>query len=43
MLEKKVPPPFVPEIENDQDISNIDGVFTREKPSETPEDSNLLK
>ena len=43
MLERKVAPPFVPDIKSDQDISHIDGVFTKEKPSETPEESSLLK
>ena len=33
----------MPKIENDQDISNIDKMFTKETPSETPEDSMLLR
>lgn len=40
---REVTPPFVPKIENDQDISNIDKMFTKETPSETPEDSMLLR
>ena len=40
---KRIAPPFVPEIESEADTQNIDRVFTKEKPSETPEDSLLLK
>lgn len=39
---KSVEPPFVPQIESDLDLRNIDRMFTREKPNETPEDSLLL-
>ena len=35
--------PFIPEVADDLDLRNIDRVFTREKPSETPEDSILLQ
>ena len=35
--------PFKPKINNEVDLSNIDRVFTREMPRETPEDSSLLR
>ena len=35
--------PFVPQIENDLDLRNIDKLFTKEKPQETPEESMLLQ
>ena len=39
-----ISPVFVPKIENELDLSNIDRFFTREEPSETPTDeSSLLK
>jgi hypothetical protein len=41
-LEHKITqPPFVPKIESDNDLSNIDKMFTKESPNETPDD-NLL-
>lgn len=37
-------PPYVPEIDNSLDLKNIDRMFTREAPRETPiEESILLK
>jgi hypothetical protein len=33
----------VPHIEGDLDVRNIDRMFTREMPRETPEDSMLLQ
>ena len=42
--QKLVQPIFVPKIDNNLDLSNIDRFFTREEPSETPEDdSSILK
>ena len=43
MIERKVTPEFVPQIENNMDVRNIDKMFTREQPSETPEVSILLQ
>jgi hypothetical protein len=40
---KDITPPFVPKIESDLDLRNIDRMFTREMPRETPEDSMLLQ
>ena len=42
MLAKQVPTPFVPETKNITDLGNIDKMFTKERPSETPEESNYL-
>ena len=44
-LEKlEVEPIFVPHIDSQLDLSNIDRFFTRENPAETPEDdSSILK
>lgn len=36
MLEKKLPPPFVPQIKSRTDTSNFDDEFTKEKPVLTP-------
>lgn len=37
-------PIFVPKVDNNLDLSNIDRFFTREEPAETPEDeSSILK
>ena len=43
MKQKKVQPTFVPKVEDDLDVSNIDGVFTNEQPTETPTDESLLQ
>ena len=43
MYQRQVPPPFVPQIESDLDLRNIDKMFTKEKPAETPEVSMLLQ
>jgi hypothetical protein len=44
MYDKKVKPIFVPKVDNSLDLSNIDRYFTREEPTETPEDdSSILK
>ena len=43
MLAKQVPAPFIPETKSINDLGNIDKMFTREKPSETPEESNYLQ
>eukprot|EP00347_Sterkiella_histriomuscorum_P007156 403350050 len=41
-LEKKlIKPPFKPRVNGEEDTQNIDMVFTREKPQETPDDSSL--
>ena len=42
-LNKEIRVPFKPQIESELDVSNIDRVFTRENPRETPEDSMLLQ
>lgn len=40
----QIDPIFVPHIEGQLDLSNIDRFFTRENPAETPEDdSSILK
>ena len=41
-MRKEMAAPFVPHIEGDLDVRNIDRMFTRELPRETPEDSMLL-
>ncbi len=35
-------PPYTPIIESGLDVSNIDRMFTREAPRETPDDGNML-
>ncbi|KAI9344598.1 kinase-like domain-containing protein [Obelidium mucronatum] len=35
-MEKKVPPPWRPNIKNERDVSNFDAEFTKEKPVLTP-------
>ena len=40
---RSIPSLFVPQIENDMDLRNIDKMFTKEKPAETPEVSMLLQ
>jgi hypothetical protein len=42
MAKLQVPPPFVPQIKSSTDIQNIDKMFTRERPKETPEESSYL-
>jgi len=49
MLRKEVPPLFVPKISESKDtdksdvnLVNIDKMFTRERPTETPEESHFL-
>ncbi|RKP05470.1 kinase-like domain-containing protein, partial [Thamnocephalis sphaerospora] len=41
MLQKKVPPPFFPEVKSRTDVSNFDEEFTRERPVLTPTQSVL--
>ena len=43
MYLRQVKAPFVPQIASDLDLRNIDRMFTKEKPAETPEDSMLLQ
>ena len=43
LKERRIKAPFVPEIQDDLDLSNIDKMFTNEKAQETPEVSLLLK
>lgn len=43
LLEKRVTPPFVPNVSSETDISLIDTDFTNEVPQETPADSSNLK
>lgn len=40
-LQKKVPPPFIPVIQHEKDVSNFDEEFTRELPVLTPINSQL--
>ena len=42
MEERKVKVPFVPQIGSSSDVDNIDKVFTREMPTETPEETSTL-
>ena len=43
LANKKIEPVFVPKVENDLDLSNIDRFFTKEDARETPEDENILR
>ena len=43
MYQRQVASPFVHQIESDLDLRNIDKMFTKEKPAETPEVSMLLQ
>mmetsp|Transcript_37501 Transcript_37501/g.49301 ORF Transcript_37501/g.49301 Transcript_37501/m.49301 type:complete len:127 (-) Transcript_37501:220-600(-) len=43
MYERRLPTPFIPKIEGDLDLRNIDKMFTKERPAETPEQSMLLQ
>ena len=43
MYAKQAQVPFIPTIESDLDLRNIDKLFTKEKPAETPEVSMLLQ
>lgn len=36
LLQRKVPPPFVPSIRGKEDVSNFDEEFTMEPPALTP-------
>ena len=42
MSQKEIAPEFVPDIADNLDTKNIDKMFTREAPAETPELSNAL-
>ena len=42
MAQKEIAPEFVPDITDNLDTKNIDKMFTREAPAETPELSNAL-
>jgi len=42
-LKKEIKPPFKPRVLGEEDISNIDRVFTREPPQETPESGQASK
>ena len=43
-LEHKITkPPFIPKIESEYDLSNIDKMFTQETPNETPDDNMLTQ
>ncbi len=42
LYNKQVKPPYVPKLENSSDLNNIDKVFTREPPQETPEEGERL-
>jgi Protein kinase C terminal domain len=39
---KSIPPPFIPKIDGESDLSNIDKMFTKEAPKETPENNMYL-
>ena len=41
LYKRELEPPFVPEVENEEDTNQIDPLFTRELPQETPVISNL--
>uniref|UniRef100_A0A7S3NHD3 AGC-kinase C-terminal domain-containing protein n=1 Tax=Euplotes harpa TaxID=151035 RepID=A0A7S3NHD3_9SPIT len=41
LYNKAIEPPFVPVVQNDEDISQIDTLFTKELPQETPVVSKL--
>lgn len=41
LYKKELEPPFSPEVENEEDTNQIDPLFTRELPQETPVISNL--
>jgi len=41
LYNKELKPPFIPEIQNEEDISQIDQLFTNELPQETPVVSKL--
>ena len=43
LYDRQIPAPFVPKIEGDLDLGNIDKMFTKERPAETPEQSMLLQ
>lgn len=40
LYQKKIIPPFVPKIDHNLDLGNIDKMFTREAPRETPDDND---
>ena len=42
MYNKEIKPEFVPTITSELDVGNIDKMFTKEQPAETPEVSILL-
>jgi len=42
MLKKLIKVPYVPKIDSELDVRNIDRVFTREMPRETPESNETL-
>lgn len=43
IMQKRIPPPFVPKIKHQKDVSNFDKEFTRELPVLTPMQSTLLE
>lgn len=44
LIEKQIPPPFIPGVSEADDVSNVDPEFLAETPSETPcEDNPLMK
>lgn len=43
VLAFKVTPPFRPDVENEVDVSYMDSFYTKERPSETPKESLVLK
>lgn len=42
LLQKKIPPPFVPKTTGDRDTGNVDDEFLNEMPEETPAEMNAL-
>ena len=42
LQQRKVSPIFVPKVESNLDLSNIDRFFTKEEPKETPTDDSIL-
>ena len=43
LVARKIQPSFVPEIQDEMDLRNVDKMFTNEKAQETPEVSLLLQ
>lgn len=42
LYEKKIKPPWVPDVKGDHDVSNVDPVFVRETPNITPSQDSVI-